>query len=581
MQSKLGGLISLIVCVIAAVTLAVPAWAGGEVYVVGAESDGDANYMVSNGDGSFSAMEILQRTLESGITAIPFSYSNGIGDFDNDGDYDYITGLGYGGGDIYIFEKLEAGNQFASPVNVASWNVGYYPMEIAVADFNGDGNQDFVMSYMYSSTTGLYLGDGNFGFTYHALTGSAPVFSAGIDVADFNNDGFADFVVAPNSVDQIYVNLGHGDGTFSLLTFNTQDGNVAYGIAAADFTHDGIADIATAGYDSLIIYTGNGDGTFQWSATHDFELNLSSIDNYDFDGDGNQDIVAANFGEATNGVAVLLGNEDGTFTLDATYPGSTGLELFAIACPPYEAPPNVEPVAVLDPTIYEVTAGQAVDFDGSQSYDEDGEIIAYAWDFGDDDQAVAAVQTLEVAGFEAGTDRVTHAYNEAGLYFLTLTVTDDKGATASVQAEVRVAAAPVIVPFTVVFNPRTLNCNSKGKWITATIKVPAGYNARNIDIASVQVAPNDGPAVYAYTSNKHGFIRKFLKKFGSRRSLTVKFDREAVIKALGGASGNTVLNLEGQVLKNGELEKFSGSKTIKVIEKKKKIVRHAKKSRRK
>jgi len=100
MQKKMGGLISLIACVVAAATLAVPAWAGGEVYVVGAQANGDANYMVSNGDGSFSAMEILQRTGESGITAYPLSYSNGIGDFDNDGDYDYIAGLGYGGGDI-------------------------------------------------------------------------------------------------------------------------------------------------------------------------------------------------------------------------------------------------------------------------------------------------------------------------------------------------------------------------------------------------------------------------------------------------------------------------------------------------
>jgi len=583
MQTKLGGIFGIIVCVVAAFILAVPAWAGGEVYVVGAEANGDANYMVSNGDGSFSAMEILQRTGESGITAYPLSYSNGIGDFDNDGDYDYIAGFGYApglgfsDGIIYIFEKLAAGNQFASPVNVASWNVGYYPMEIAVADFNGDGNQDFVMSYMYTTTTGLYLGDGNFGFTYYALPDSAPGYSAGIDVADFNNDGFADFVVAPNSYEPIYVNLGKGDGTFTVLTFNTHDGNVTWGIAAADFTHDGIADIATAYYDSLIIYSGNGDGTFQWSASHAFDLNRSSIDNYDFNGDGYQDLVAANFGEAYNGVAVLLGHEDGTFTLDATYPGSTGGYLDVIVCPPYEPPPNIEPVAVLDPTIYEVTVGQAVDFDGSQSYDEDGEIIAYAWDFGDEDQAAAAVQTFAVAGFDAGTDRQNHAYNEAGLYFVTLTVTDDKGATASIQAEVRVAEPPVVVPVKVYFNPRTLNLNSRDRWITATIKVPAGYNDRQIDIASVQILSDGGTAITAFANTRHGFFKKFFRKYRSRHTLTLKFDRQAVSKALAGASGHTFLKVVGKMNSNGKLVDFSGEGKIQVIGKHKEKFQHGKK----
>ena len=405
MKTKWRGVFSILVCVIAAVTLTAPAWACSEIFVVSADSNDPAanyaaNYMVSNGDGTFSSLEILQLTGESGIAAA--TYGNGIGDFNNDGECDYIAGFGNGSGDIYIFEKLEAGNQFASAVNVASWNEGYYPMEIAVADFNGDGNQDFVMSLMYSTTTGLYLGDGNFGFTYVALTDSAPNYSAGIDAADFNNDGLADFVVAPNSDEPITVNLGQVDGTFEKRTFKPHDGNVTYGIAAADFDNDGNADIATAYYDNLIIYMGNGDGTFHSPVSHEFDLNRSSIDNYDFDDDGNQDIVAANFGSAYDGAAVLLGNGEG------------------------------------------------------------------------------------------------------------------------------------------------------------------------------------GPTVNADTSHKNGFTKKFLKKYGRKHSLTLKFDRQAVIDALGGASGNMVLNLEGKILRDdGKLVGFSGLGTIKVIEKKKKKFKYAKKHRRK
>jgi len=53
----------------------------------------------------------------------------------------------------------------------------------------------------------------------------------------------------------------------------------------------------------------------------------------------------------------------------------------------------------------------AISFDGSESYDEDGEIIEYLWDFGD-----------ETTG--AG-ESITHTYTSPGNYTITLTVTDD------------------------------------------------------------------------------------------------------------------------------------------------------------
>ena len=576
MQTKLGGVFSIIVCVAAAFILAVPAWAGGEVYVVGANSSGDANYMGSNDDGSLSSMEILQITKNSGITDYPLTFGNGLGDFDNDGEYDYIVGLGYGGGSIYISKKLGAGNQFAPPVNVASWNEGYYPMDIAVADFNGDGNQDFVMSYMYSPNSGLYLGDGKFGFTYSALANTAPSYSAGIDAADFNGDGRADFVVAPNSAEQIYVNLNNGDGTFTTSTFPTHDGNAVYGIAAADFNNDHIVDIATANYDYLIIYTGKGDGTFEWSGSYEFELNQSAIDNYDFDGDGNQDLVAANFGSAIDGVAVLMGNGDGTFTLDAIYAGN-GSSLNAVTAPPYEPPSNLEPVAVLDPITLEATAGEVIEFDGSKSYDEDGEIVGYQWDFGEANQAAAADSAPNEKGVEVGAAALqTHVYNEAGQYFVTLTVTDDKGATASVQAEVQVAAAPS-VSVNVAFNPYTINLNSRDKWITATIRVPAGYDARQIDVPSLQIVSDGGTAITAYTVRRIGFFHKFFRKYDNKHTLTVKFEQQEVSKALAGASGQTLLKVAGKMNSNGKLVDFSGGGKIQVIGKHKTPVHHGNK----
>lgn len=66
-------------------------------------------------------------------------------------------------------------------------------------------------------------------------------------------------------------------------------------------------------------------------------------------------------------------------------------------------------------------AKQNARFDGSTSSDPDGTIAAYAWSFGDG---------ANVEGAE-----VTHRYAKKGTYTVTLTVTDDKGATATKTAE--------------------------------------------------------------------------------------------------------------------------------------------------
>jgi PKD repeat protein len=55
-------------------------------------------------------------------------------------------------------------------------------------------------------------------------------------------------------------------------------------------------------------------------------------------------------------------------------------------------------------------------FDGSGSYDVDGAIVSYSWDFGDGSAAASGVTA-------------THPYAVAGTYTVTLTVTDDDGST--------------------------------------------------------------------------------------------------------------------------------------------------------
>lgn len=91
---------------------------------------------------------------------------------------------------------------------------------------------------------------------------------------------------------------------------------------------------------------------------------------------------------------------------------------------------NQPPVAEAG-ALQHVTTG-LVQFNGTGSHDEDGVVIRYAWNFGD-------------GGVGSGA-RPHHVYREAGIYDVTLTVTDDSGTSTSTAVDtttITVNAAPI------------------------------------------------------------------------------------------------------------------------------------------
>lgn len=87
--------------------------------------------------------------------------------------------------------------------------------------------------------------------------------------------------------------------------------------------------------------------------------------------------------------------------------------------------PNEPPTATISAAAT-ATTGESVSFDGTGSADPDGTLVDYAWEFGDGTTGTGAL--------------VTHVYSEAGTYVVTLSVTDDDGATASATQSLEVAA---------------------------------------------------------------------------------------------------------------------------------------------
>ena len=317
--------------------------AENNVFVVASDYYGNNNFIQTNEDGTVSQQEYLGKT-----PGDYYCYGNGVGDFDNDGVLDFIMGMGYSNRpqEVYLYAGLETRGLFGAPMKIGEWTQGRYPMDMAVADFDEDGNLDFVLTQYQTHNSELYLGDGDLNFARSILNDVSPYNCVGADSADFDNDGHADFVSVPwYGENEIYINLGDGTGAFTTVTLTAYNGTSYWGASTADFDGDGIADLVCTASGVLDFYKGVGDGTFDWLyRMTDYTMSgPPAIDNYDFDGDGDQDVVTS----AERGVALFLNRGDGTFVFSTTSYGGEGYARQAISAP-------VEPTTGL--TIQEIRA---------------------------------------------------------------------------------------------------------------------------------------------------------------------------------------------------------------------------------
>jgi PKD repeat protein len=91
--------------------------------------------------------------------------------------------------------------------------------------------------------------------------------------------------------------------------------------------------------------------------------------------------------------------------------------------------------------------GATVYVDGSASYDPDGTVVEYTWDFGDGTLATGAT--------------ATHTYEIGGTYTITLTVLDNDGLWSSTSQEVYVVALmPPVASFTYMIDGPTIHVDA-------------------------------------------------------------------------------------------------------------------------
>lgn len=89
---------------------------------------------------------------------------------------------------------------------------------------------------------------------------------------------------------------------------------------------------------------------------------------------------------------------------------------------------NTTPIAGFEFELDQDYAPAEATFDASNSADLDGQIVSYAWEYGDGETGLG--------------ENTTHTYTTQGTYVVTLEVLDDQGASDEAQANVEILAPP-------------------------------------------------------------------------------------------------------------------------------------------
>jgi hypothetical protein len=236
-----------------------------------------------------------------------------VADLNGDGILDLLMADGTG------LIEVRLGNADGSYQDLVSYDVG--AQSLAVGDFNRDGFLD-VAGVNEAGVVSILLGKGDGTFQppqTMQLQGSG----SKIVAADLNGDGILDLAVAAEASSYpvsfpgaVWVGLGQGDGTF---TFSQLPGGGASGLAVADVDGNGKLDLVAAlGFlnprgRGLAVYLGNGDGSFQNPLFLNDPSGPVAVAARDLNRDGLPDLVAAEGALGLGGVAVFLGTGQGYF----------------------------------------------------------------------------------------------------------------------------------------------------------------------------------------------------------------------------------------------------------------------------
>ncbi len=239
-------------------------------------------------------------------------------DFNNDHKLDIA--ITCSGGNVQVFLGKGTG-LFNAPTTLTA---GSKPQDIVAADFNGDGYADLAVANQNSNNFSVFLNNkaGGFNAAVNYATGNGPI---GLVTGNFTLAGRVDLAVVNFTDSTLQVFPGSANGAFGApATYAVAKS--PWGAVAGDFNNDGKLDIAAACTGAVSVLV-NNSGTFPNHTDYTLSGQPTRILTASLRNNGVLDLVTT-LG-VTGKVAVLLGNNNGTFATPVTYPsfGGAGLSI--------------------------------------------------------------------------------------------------------------------------------------------------------------------------------------------------------------------------------------------------------------
>lgn len=202
---------------------------------------------LSVGDGTFQTVDSTVPVDQS--NSFSFAINPALADFDGDGKLDAVYGSV---SNVYVV-KGHGDGTFSSaatavlPIPSISGQAPQETVAVATGDFDGDGNQDFVVLAEYPSVAAwVYFGDGKGNFAAPVSAGNLDQNFTNIAASDLNHDGLSDIVLwlSDTSYEDFAVGVidSQAGRTFAPVVDYTA-GTGLRGLAIADMNQDGRPDL--------------------------------------------------------------------------------------------------------------------------------------------------------------------------------------------------------------------------------------------------------------------------------------------------------------------------------------------------